>query len=304
MGICFQEAKMLWEARLQGASFRETATIAHLSLFLHPRDVSWLRRASQDVYGDSSVRPLRNYRFGDYSDDFFRDFLGADSVVVLDRSPYEGATLIHDLNHPIGEDLWGRFDAVIDGGSLEHIFNFPVAIANVLKMVKVGGRVFISTAANNLCGHGFYQFSPELMFRIFTKENGFALHRVVLLEAPFPSVERTSNRTTFEVKDPAGIGKRVGLVSRHPVVMMVEASKVQDLPLFARPPLQSDYVTRWRGDLAKSEIGGLKGFLQRSFLKLPLVLQRRIIGYRELRDYSLSNTRYYKRGDVPNSVDR
>ena len=59
------------------------------------------------------------------------------------------------------------------------IFNFPVAIRNLMRMAKVGGQVFLTTPANNFCGHGFYQFSPELAYRIFALENGFEPASVV-----------------------------------------------------------------------------------------------------------------------------
>jgi hypothetical protein len=47
---------------------------------------------------------------------------------------------------------------VIETGSLDHIFNFPVAISNLMQMTRVGGSVFLTTVANNLCGHGFSGF--------------------------------------------------------------------------------------------------------------------------------------------------
>lgn len=59
--------------------------------------------------------------------------LGASSITVLDASPYEGADTIHDMNTPVPEVWHGRYDVVIDSGSLEHIFNFSVAIANLAK---------------------------------------------------------------------------------------------------------------------------------------------------------------------------
>ena len=82
------------------------------------------------------VKPLAAYQFGDYSDSFLRDFLDVASLTVIDISPYEGAETIHDLNLPVPETLQGRFDAVIESGSLEHIFNFPVAVANLMKLLK------------------------------------------------------------------------------------------------------------------------------------------------------------------------
>lgn len=95
--------------------------------------------------------------------------LGAGNVSSCDFSGYEKATLIHDLNVPIGPEWHERFDMVIDGGTLEHVFNFPVAIANCMNLVKTGGHLLLFSPSNNMCGHGFYQFSPELFFRVLAK---------------------------------------------------------------------------------------------------------------------------------------
>jgi hypothetical protein len=150
----------------------------------------------------------------------------------MDFSNYEGANIIHDLNLPVDESLHGSFDVVIDGGTLEHIFNFPVAIANLMKMTRVDGRIFTTTPANNLCGHGMYQFSPELMFRIFSEENGFEMINLHLLEAQFPSVELTKNGKLFKVKDPAKVNDRVSFMNKKPVMMMVEAKKISEVTNF------------------------------------------------------------------------
>jgi len=294
MGINYQDAKALWEARLRGASFKDTLTVAHLSLKLHLAEVMLLRRAYYARFPQSIVEPLKNYKFGAFSDEFLRDFLGAASITILDYSSYEGANMIHDLNQPVPDNLLRRFDAVIEAGSLEHVFNFPVAIANLMKMLKVGGNIFMTTPANNLCGHGFYQFSPELMFRIFTPENGFALRRIILFEAPFPSVELTANCNAYEVTDPAYVRSRVGLLSRGPVMMMVEAWKTNDTSVFTHPPLQSDYVTLWNRARTLSSTG-IKKALKPVFKRLPFFLQARINGYREKKLFSFSNAQFYKR---------
>jgi hypothetical protein len=159
---------------------------------------------------------------------FLGDFLGASSITVLDASSYEGADTIHDMNTPVPEVWHGRYDVVIDSGSLEHIFNFSVAIANLANMLRVGGTIFVTTPANNLMGHGFYQFSPELMFRVFSEPNGFAVHKILLVEAGYPSVELTRNHTVYEVTDPKHVRERVGLISKKPGMKMVEATKTRD----------------------------------------------------------------------------
>ncbi len=173
-----------------------------------------------------------------YADEFLR-LLGARETTSVDRSDFEGATLLHDLNDPFPEALRGRFDLVIDGGTLEHIFNYPAALRHCLEVVQVGGHFMTITPASGQMGHGFYQFSPELFFRVFSAENGFALRKIVLFDAgreepPF-----------FEVKDPDLTGRRGELRSARPLQLIVLAQKTAEVPIFATPPQQSDYAAVW-----------------------------------------------------------
>jgi SAM-dependent methyltransferase len=284
---------MLWNARLRGVSFERLLTIGRQSLYLHPADVASLQRGYAGARRNAECPFLRQYQFGDTADGFFRDMLEAAAVAVLDASDYEGANTVHDMNLPVPTPLRGAFDAVIDGGSLEHIFNVPVALANLAAMVRPGGTLFIFTPANNLMGHGFYQFSPELMFRVFAEENGFALQQVLLREAVYPSVELTTTRHVFEVADPERVGRRVGLLSDRPVMMMVEARKQRDVPLFARTPQQSDYVTRWTTATRPPMSSRLRSVTKRGFRALPLSVQTRILGVLERRAFRLGNRRFY-----------
>lgn len=286
---------MLWEARLRGASFKDTVTVGHQFLYLHPSEIKFFRRAYQANFPGSAIKSFENYKFGDFSDLFLREFLDIENLSIIDASSYEGADIIHDLNDPIPENLHGRFDAVIDSGTLEHVFNFPVAVANLMRLVKVGGSIFITTPANNLCGHGFYQFSPELMFRIFTEENGFELDRIVMFEAKFPGIQLTSNRKAYEVTDPEKARSRVGIMSKGAVTMMIEAKKISDADLFARVPLQSDYVELWNEGETNHQPTGAKRILKGIFENLPFFLRTKIIGYRQKRDFSFSNRRFYKK---------
>jgi len=180
----------------------------------------------------------RTFGMALYADEFLR-FLGATEVISADHSDYEGATLLHDLNQPFPEDLRGRFDLVLDGGTLAHIFDFPSALRHCLELVSVGGHFITTTPANQWMGHGFYQFSPELYFRVFSAENGFRLRKIVLYDC------LKSDATFYEVKDPAIIGTRTRLNSRKLMLMAVLAQKTAEVPIFVRPPLQSDYVATW-----------------------------------------------------------
>lgn len=294
MGIDYFEATSLLEARQRGVSFARTLTIAHQRLNLHPVELRALRGSFQSRLPPGAGQPLSHYRFGEYSDRFLREMLDVRHLEVLDNSPYEGATFIHDLNDPVPESRWGQFDAVLDGGSLEHVFNVPVALANVMRMTKVGGLVFLSVPANNLCGHGFYQFSPELMFRVFSADNGFEVRRVVLLEATYPGVELTPKRGGYQVSDPAHVRSRVGLLSERPVMMAVEATKIADVTPFDRAPQQSDYVELWsHGSQARA--GGLTRIAKPIVGRLPTRLRARLIGRHQRSRHSFVNRRFFEK---------
>lgn len=298
MGIGYCDATMLWNARQRGVSFDRLLTVGHQSLYLHRREVAFFRREYQKAFG-SSVTPLDEYQWEEYADTFLRDFLGASSITVLDASPYEGADKIHDMNTPIPEAWRDRYDAVIDSGSLEHIFNVPVALKNLADLLKVDGTVFLTTPANNLMGHGFYQFSPELMFRVFSGPNGFDLRQIVIFEARYPSVELTKNHTLYEVVDPEQVRARVGLISKRPAMMMVEATKVCNTQMFATAPLQSDYVAMWQSEGEEETMSSVKRALRRSLRGVPIGVRAPIRGYREKRDFSFDNEAFYKRRRLP-----
>ena len=118
---------------------------------------------------------MRGYVWDDYFESYLARMFDCRSIASIDASSFEGAEIIHDMNRPISTELESKFDLVVDGGSLEHIFNFPVAVSNLMRMAVVGGFVMTSNPANNLCGHGFYQLSPELMYRSFSAKNGFRI---------------------------------------------------------------------------------------------------------------------------------
>ncbi len=178
--------------------------------------------------------------------------LGAGCVDSMDVSPYEKATIIQDLNRPWPPALRDRFSLLIDAGTLEHVFNFPEAIRNCMQAIAPDGHFLCITPANNLLGHGFYQFSPELYFRVFTPENGFTIEKVLVYEQPWSSL-------WYEVANPSDIRSRVELCNSRPVYMIVCAKKIASVDLFAQAPVQSDYpliywqapqpaaVKRWTG---------------------------------------------------------
>jgi len=216
MGLDRNNRRFLEFAKNQwGVDFSETATLGHQEFHEPVIDVGMK-----------------------YADDYLHFVLGAQRVASFDASDYEGATYIHDFNKPINLEQYGRFTAVIDAGSLEHIFNFPQAISNCMDMVAEGGHLLIMTPANNLCGHGFYQFSPELFYRVLSQWNGFKIQDMFSAELP------EANWNT--IPDPEVVGYRVGVQSSKPTVLLVLAKKLVSVPLSLNHLQQSDYAVAWR----------------------------------------------------------
>ena len=104
--------------------------------------------------------------------DLFRA-LGFSSVESLDASDFEGARIVFDLNQATPPDtLRERFDVVINGGTLEHVFHLPNALANLHAMLRPGGRAIHLAPASNYLDHGLYAFSPAF-FVDYYQANGY-----------------------------------------------------------------------------------------------------------------------------------
>jgi hypothetical protein len=170
----------------------------------------------------------------------------------MDASPYEGADVVQDLNLPVPEQFKERYTVVFDGGTLEHIFNFPVALKNCMEMLRPGGTLFVNVIANQQFGHGFYQVSPELFFRALAPENGFTIERLHAYEGIMGTSSALGVRYEFQrmgpryrVEDPVLHGGRHELFNRWPLALMVEARKIETVPVFREYPQQSDYQATW-----------------------------------------------------------
>jgi hypothetical protein len=170
-----------------------------------------------------------------YAEELFKYF-GAVTADSIDYSDYEGANIIHDMNTPVPDRLKNRYDCVWDGGTLEHVFNYPVAIKNCMDMVKTGGHLILETPCNNMFGHGFYQFSPELFFSLLDTHNGFSDTKIFMQD--------DFNRW-HEVIPPKIIKIRTSIcIRKKPALLFVISKKINDVPDTVSV-LQSDYVESW-----------------------------------------------------------
>jgi hypothetical protein len=167
-----------------------------------------------------------------YCEPLFADRFGASLVESVDNSDYEGATYIHDMNRHW--DVPRQYDTVFDGGCLEHIYNVPQALVNISNACKVGGQIIHIVPANNYCGHGFYQFSPELFFSLYKESNGYKNTTVDICDM---STGKVTN-----VPRPEN-GKRVEFRSSTELIVMVRTELAGQFVHYVQ---QSDYEHEWR----------------------------------------------------------
>ncbi|HHL34951.1 MAG TPA: hypothetical protein ENJ30_11355 [Desulfobulbaceae bacterium] len=237
MGFDTNGVKFLLTARASGVRFERSAMIGRqrMHLFADTLDVLLKHFGFEDSKDQAQKVLSEDNRF---AEPFLR-LLGATEIASFDASDYESATCIHDMNEAIPEHYKGKYSVVIDGGTLEHVFNFPVALKNCMEMIEVGGYYLGMTPANNFMGHGFYQFSPELYFRAFSPSNGFITEQIFIHED-------TPDAQWVKLPDPEVLGKRVQMVNSKPAYLLVQARKTSEVNIFEKVPQQSDYSATWK----------------------------------------------------------
>jgi len=280
MGIDLDVAKFLLSARERKVDFQKSLMLGNQQFQFFDYDYQTLAAAFK----------LNDFPKIKTGPEFFQ-FLGAKEISAMDFSDYEGASILHDLNKPVGDELKEKFTFILDGGTIEHIFNFPVALRNAMEMVETGGHLAVIAGGNNFLGHGFYQFSPELFYRALSAENGFRVERMIAAEV---------GGKWYEVADPKEIKSRVELINDQPVYLMVLAQKLERRLIFDQTPQQSDYVERWHGEAEnqpnKFAPDKLKNILKKTkFVRQTLVnIKQKQFENQVKRERSFANEKAFK----------
>jgi hypothetical protein len=228
-----------------------------------------------------------------YADEFFK-CLGAETLDSLDITPHEGATVVHDMNYLVPEELKGRYDFLYDGGSIEHVFNLPTALKNCMEVLRVGGSLVITTAANNFFGHGLFQISADLFWTVFHPSNGFEVQSMLLYSiSPYGR--------WYAISNPEKIRSRVELISHVPMLIAVHAKKTTEKQVFGDSfPQQSDYSGSWikEGTYVKEKPSGFllaaAGALKHRLPKFARLLSAINYAFLYYSTQSILNRKYFK----------
>lgn len=97
--------------------------------------------------------------------------LNADRVTSLDISDHDGCDLLADLTDDFARTeamhpYLRQFNAIIDYGTSEHVFNFPQALVNAYNLLADDGAYIFDLPVSGWLSHGVYQFTPSYFLSV------------------------------------------------------------------------------------------------------------------------------------------
>lgn len=122
-----------------------------------------------DFQPESRTRLAKDEYISD--DDFFR-LLRIPKIKAIDISDYEGADIVHDLTKPIPDSLEGVADFILDGSTLDNVFDPATMLRNIARLLKPGGRFVSVNVASNVY-NPYFMPTAHVMLDYFI-ENGFS----------------------------------------------------------------------------------------------------------------------------------
>lgn len=231
MGIDLHAFNFL-RLQAQNAPLGHVLTVGRQSLGLPPKVLE--ATLGPGARGDGYCEPLLRA-------------MTASQVDSIDFSDYEDATFVADFNQPV--QIGQQFDTIVDSGSLEHIFDVAMAFRNVAALCKVGGRIIHVLPVNNLNGHGFWQFSSDLLHSVYSERNGFGDTEVFYASS-------LDFSTWYKAPRPRP-GTRVQVVSVEPLILLSVTRKTDDCPQLTA--VQPFYEQAWRDHAPEALYGATPG---------------------------------------------
>lgn len=199
---------------------------------------------------------------------FFR-MLGFSTYTTLDALELDGPVSIrHDLNEPLPASLEGSQDLVVDGGTIEHVFDIATALRSTARLVRPGGLVMHASPVL-LYDHGFYGINPTL-FRDWYGANDFEILSETTILYDHQHGAYCTN-WCFPYTPPFEPPSR--LLGRCQVGHFFCARRHTDRPILKTAPLQGMYA---RAATTKLEVPKRPAALQRIVEALPLAVRHRL----------------------------
>jgi len=157
----------------------------------------------------------------------FFEVMGFDDYVDVDNFEYDQPALLHDMNSPVPEEVVDKFDLVLDGGTVEHIFDIKQVMGNMVRMTRVDGCVM--HLASYDMDHGFYALSPCFLYDYY-RSNGFSDFSCYIMATDYSNVleDFDKKRPYFEYE--YGMDLSCLLSTSSSWLIFFTARKVESMP--------------------------------------------------------------------------
>src|SRR5215813_2183095 len=124
-------------------------------------------------------------------------------------------------------------------GHLSMFSTYPRPCLTYRHCAQTEAAFFTPCPPTNYCGHGFWQFSPELFFSLYSEKNGYSDIRIFL-------VSLDDWDTWYECVKPNGSRGEFRSIGRAPLLIMAATTKSG---AFSHQDVQqSDYIAAWNAD--------------------------------------------------------
>jgi len=217
MGIDFTSFEGILASLKYVMSGGKVLTLARQGIHINKDIITYMTRKYGRSFTDGVLTP--------YCETLLKELGFAPDVDSIDCSPYEGATIIHDMNKPIPEIMKQKYDYIYDGGTIEHVFNIAQVVDNISDMLKVGGIFCSVTVNNNFSGHGIYQFSPEFFMSAFSETYGMKVLELYLAKVNTPKEAWIDVKSLNEAGDGRNMKK---FDDSEPVYIIAIVQKIND----------------------------------------------------------------------------
>lgn len=144
----------------------------------------------RDIVPEYETATVQSLGAPKLSDKSLFEMFGVKTIRAFDHSDFEGADIVVDLTKPIGDQHADTADLIYDGSVMDNIFNPAVAMQNVARILKPGGRYIGFNAGSTRGLPAYVAFNPYWFFDFFVA-NHFADVKIYVLD--FGPVSRSGS---------------------------------------------------------------------------------------------------------------
>jgi SAM-dependent methyltransferase len=186
-------------------------TLGRQTMTLRPHEVRERFKSfdltAHDLIDDSTIDAtttfVKRHNLATISDVAFFKALGFQSVKAIDISDFEGAEILFDLNADVPSELIGTCDLLVDGSTLDNLFDPIRALRNAVRLLKPNGRACFAIEANYVpdwSGVPYLVITPIWLYDFFVA-NRFAecsIYATIWTPAPSEEWRQTSYMLNHE----------------------------------------------------------------------------------------------------------